>query len=70
LETKHFKHLRVGIGYDQQFSLSNWVLGEFTNEEKQKKTTILPTLLTSLEEWIQGNDWGKIMNVYNRKKPQ
>jgi PTH1 family peptidyl-tRNA hydrolase len=23
LETKHFKHLRVGIGYDQQFSLSN-----------------------------------------------
>jgi hypothetical protein len=33
----------------------------------EKIETILPALLTSLEKWIGGTDFEKIMSEYNKK---
>src|SRR3954452_12542859 len=50
LGTKNFKRLRVGIGYERNFTLHNWVLGKFNELEKKTLKSILPTLLGSLQE--------------------
>lgn len=67
LGSKNFKRLRVGIGYEFNFTLQEWVLGKFRRSEKKVIETILPTLLTSLEKWIGGTKFEKIMSEYNRK---
>ena len=66
--SKFFKRLRVGIGYERNFTLHKWVLGNFTNEEKKQITAILPLLKTSLIELISETNFEKIMNKYNSKQ--
>ena len=65
LATQNFKRLRVGIDYERHFTLNQWVLGKFFPVEKKAIESILPVLLTSLQEWINGVDFTKIMNKYN-----
>lgn len=67
LGTKNFKRLRVGIGYQPNFFLQEWVLGKFGGTEKKVIQTILPTLLISLEKWIKEDNFAKIMSHYNKK---
>ncbi|MCE8159043.1 MAG: aminoacyl-tRNA hydrolase [Candidatus Moeniiplasma glomeromycotorum] len=67
LGSKNFKRLRVGIGYEPSFTLQEWVLGKFRGSEKEAIEVISPTLLTSLEKWIQESNFEKIMGEYNKK---
>lgn len=68
VESKFFKRLRVGIDYDRNYSLAEWVLGNFTKEEKKRITTILPLLEISLIKLIKETNFEKIMNNYNSKQ--
>ena len=66
--SKVFKRLRVGIGYNRNYPLSEWVLGNFPGEEKNQIATILSLLKTSLIELINENNFEKIMNKYNLRQ--
>ena len=66
--SKVFKRLRIGIGYDRNYSLTEWVLGNFTKAEKKQTANILPLLKTSLIELINETNFEKIMNKYNSKQ--
>ena len=68
LGSRKIKLLRIGIGCDNKFLLSDWVLGKFINQEKETINIILPSLINSLLEWINGNSFDKIMNAYNKRK--
>lgn len=67
LGTNQFKRLRIGIDYEPEWNLPDWVLGKFRDFEKKMLADILPTLLISLEKWIQGVDFEKIIKEYNKK---
>ena len=67
MSSKCFKRLRIGIDYDRNYSLHDWVLQRFSEEEKKKINSISPFLLNSLLEWIEGTNFEKIMNKFNLK---
>ncbi|MCE8162985.1 MAG: aminoacyl-tRNA hydrolase [Candidatus Moeniiplasma glomeromycotorum] len=67
LGATHFKRLRIGIGYEKNWTLWEWVLGKFRELEKKVIENTLPSLLTSLEKWIGGTNFEKIMSEYNKR---
>jgi len=67
LGTSKFKRLRVGIGYDSGFLIKDWVLGNFSQTEKEEINKIFPILLDGLQEWLDGISFEKVMNKYNSK---
>lgn len=67
LGTENFKRLRVGIGYNNNFLIKDWVLGKFSSSEEESLRKIVPILLASLWELIQENNFQKIMSKYNYK---
>ena len=66
--SKDFKRLRIGIGYDQNFLIKDWVLQNFSSAEKEELRKIMPNLLTSLLEWIRENNFEKMMSRFNSYK--
>jgi peptidyl-tRNA hydrolase, PTH1 family len=68
LGSNKFKRLRVGISYNSEFLIKDWVLGKFTSEEKKQLTAILPSLLASLIELIKEINFNKVMNKYNSEQ--
>jgi len=67
LGTKEFKRLRVGIGYEENFLIKDWVLGKFSLPEKEKLEGIFSTLVDSLLEWSKEDNFKKVMNKYNSR---
>ncbi|KLL04644.1 MAG: peptidyl-tRNA hydrolase [Mycoplasmataceae bacterium RV_VA103A] len=67
LGSRDFKRLRVGIGYDKNFLIRNWVLQNFQSAEKEEIKKIIPDLLTGLQEWIEENNFEKVMGKFNSK---
>jgi len=68
LGEKKFNRLRLGIGYDKNFLIKDWVLGKFLYQEKEEIKKIIPILLDSLLELIKENNFERIMNNFNKKK--
>lgn len=62
-----FKRLRVGIGYEQDFLIKDWVLGKFSLPEKEELKKVFPILVDSLLEWSKEGNFKKVMNKYNSK---
>ncbi|CAG8766798.1 10250_t:CDS:1, partial [Ambispora leptoticha] len=50
LGSKDFKRLRVGIGYDRNFLIRDWVLRNFSQSEREEIRKIMPNLLDGLLE--------------------
>jgi PTH1 family peptidyl-tRNA hydrolase len=67
-KNKEFKRLRLGIGYDNNFLIKDWVLKNFSSLEKEKIREITPSLTESLVAWIKENNFEKIMNKFNGSK--
>ena len=65
LGTNKFKLLRVGIDYDNNFLIKDWVLGKFSLQEKEKLEGVFSTLVDSLLEWSKEDNFEKVMNKYN-----
>ena len=65
LRSKKIKRLRIGIGYNKNFLIKDWVLGNFLLSEKKELEKVISNLLTSLLEWIKKNNFEKMMSKFN-----
>lgn len=57
LGNEEFARIKIGIGRDERYSVSDWVLSKFKKDELETlKNDIFPMVHTKIEEWIQNND--------------
>lgn len=68
LGNKDFKRLRMGIGYDNNTLIKDWVLEKFSSLEKEEIKKNTSVLVESLLEWIKENNFEKIMSKFNSSK--
>ena len=61
LGTKNFNRVKVGIDHPQHGTVVSHVLGKFSKEERPK----FDHAEHALEDWINGEDFAKLMNAYN-----
>lgn len=52
LKNEEFKRLKIGIGYNKEFKLEDWVIGKFTQEELKKLNEVNQKILEFLLMWI------------------
>lgn len=62
-----FKRLRIGIGYNKNYVLSDWVLSKFTLEEIEILKSVFPIIEEAALSFVY-NDINYVMNKFNQKK--
>lgn len=65
LGTKNFNRVKVGIDHPQHGTVVSHVLGKFSKEERPKFDQAVEQTEHALEDWINGEDFAKLMNAYN-----
>ncbi len=65
LGTKNFNRVKVGIDHPQHGTVVSHVLGKFSKEERPKFDQAVEQAEHALEDWINGEDFAKLMNTYN-----
>lgn len=65
LGTKNFNRVKVGIDHPQHGTVVSHVLGKFSKEERPKFNQAVEQAEHALEDWINGEDFAKLMNAYN-----
>lgn len=65
LGTKNFNRVKVGIDHPQYGTVVSHVLGKFSKEERPKFDQAVEQAEHALEDWINGEDFAKLMNAYN-----
>lgn len=65
LGTKNFNRVKVGIDHPQHGTVVSHVLGKFSKEERTKFDQAVEQAEHALEDWINGEDFAKLMNAYN-----
>ena len=65
LGTKNFNRVKVGIYHPQHGTVVSHVLGKFSKEERPKFDQAVEQAEHALEDWINGEDFAKLMNAYN-----
>ena len=65
LGTKNFNRVKVGIDHPQYGTVVSHVLGKFSKEERPKFDQAVEQAEHALEDWINGEDFVKLMNAYN-----
>ena len=65
LGTKNFNRVKVGIDHPQHGTVVSHVLGKFSKEERPKFDQAVEQSEHALEDWINGEDFAKLMNAYN-----
>ncbi len=65
LGTKNFNRVKVGIDHPQHETVVSHVLGKFSKEERPKFDQAVEQAEHALEDWINGEDFAKLMNAYN-----
>ena len=65
LGTKNFNRVKVGIDHPQHGTVVSQVLGKFSKEERPKFDQAVEQAEHALEDWINGEDFAKLMNAYN-----
>ena len=65
LGTKNFNRVKVGIDHPQHGTVVSHVLGKFSKEERPKFDQAFEQAEHALEDWINGEDFAKLMNAYN-----
>jgi peptidyl-tRNA hydrolase len=51
-----FARIKIGIGRDGRYTVSDWVLSKFQKEELEiLKSDVFPTVRTKIEDWIKNN---------------
>lgn len=65
LGTKKFNRVKVGIDHPQHGTVVSHVLGKFSKEERPKFDQAVEQAEHALEDWINGEDFAKLMNAYN-----
>ena len=65
LGTKNFNRVKVGIDHPQHGTVVSHVLGKFSKEERPKFDQAVEQAEHALEDWINEEDFAKLMNAYN-----
>ena len=65
LGTKNFNRVKVGIDHPQHGTVVSQVLGKFSKEERPKFDQAVEQAEHALEDWINGENFAKLMNAYN-----
>ena len=53
LGSDQFSRIKIGIGRDDRYSVSDWVLSRFTNEEQKiLQSEVFESVLVKVEGWI------------------
>lgn len=65
LGTKNFNRVKVGIDHPQHGTVVSHVLGKFSKDERPKFDQAVEQAEHALEDWINGEDFAKLMNAYN-----
>lgn len=65
LGTENFKRVKVGIDRPKGISVVDYVLTNFSEEEKVTIDNSLENVSRSIQEWIKGEDFKKIMSTYS-----
>lgn len=65
LGTKNFNRVKVGIDHPQHGTVVSHVLGKFSKDERPKFDQAVEQAEHALEDWINGEDFAKLMNTYN-----
>ena len=65
LGTKNFNRVKVGIDHPQHGTVVSHVLGKFSKEERPKFDQAVEQAEHALEDWINGEDFAKLMNAFN-----
>lgn len=65
LGTKNLNRVKVGIDHPQHGTVVSHVLGKFSKEERPKFDQAVEQAEHALEDWINGEDFAKLMNAYN-----
>lgn len=52
LQTQNYPRLRIGVGHDPQSQLADYVLGKFTEEEKNALNETLKKAVSVIEIWL------------------
>ena len=65
LGTKNYNRVKVGIDHPQHGTVVSHVLGKFSKEERPKFDQAVEQAEHALEDWINGEDFAKLMNAYN-----
>ena len=66
LHTKGYCRLRIGVGRDLQADLTSYVIGRFSEKEKEILPAIIATAVEGIETWRKEGPQ-KAMNQLNRK---
>ena len=65
LGTEEFKRLKIGIGYNNNYDLVNYVTGKFDKDDYEKIVELLNETDKIIDCFIK-NDFDYVMNKYNR----
>ncbi len=65
LGTKNFNRVKVGIDHPKHGTVVSHVLGKFSKEERPKFDQAVEQAEHALEDWINGENFAKLMNAYN-----
>jgi len=67
LHTEEFKRCRVGIDRDEEKDVVDYVLGEFSKEQKKALETLIIDTNEIIECFLSGKTFDSIMNGFNKK---
>lgn len=64
LNTENFNHLKLGISKNNNYDIKDYVLGQFTSQDKQIIDDLMPTIDQIIHDIIT-NPFEKCMSKYN-----
>jgi len=68
LNDNNFKQIKVGVGYDKNFLIKDWVLGKFSEDEKKRISENKEIIVYSILRWINDDiDCSELANNLNSK---
>lgn len=64
ISSNEYKRIKIGISKNKNIDTVNYVLGKFTQEEKEKLDEVLKNIPNIIEDYLK-LDFDKVMNKYN-----
>ncbi|WP_338981834.1 aminoacyl-tRNA hydrolase [Spiroplasma endosymbiont of Eupeodes luniger] len=65
LNSNKIKRIKIGIGKDNAYDTSSWVLGKFTNKEKPIIDDTVNKVLNIIDDFVVDFNFERVMNIYN-----
>ncbi len=67
LKTEEYKRIKIGIDRNSQYSVVDWVLKKFTQEELIELESSIQKAIAAIEDFINDVDFYKISSLYSSK---